>query len=310
LYSKLKNLYEEQHKCKSGSRGGKNSIQNHNHHSNTEKKSLIIINNEEEDQSQIISSLKKLSKHSDKIYIGKLNKLQSLNSDNNSNSSCNALNLNEYKVNLIPVKEGSNSNPKKVAMPEEVEPKFKNSTPLFNSKGMASKILNLGNTISLSPNSISRTRSIVSSSSSVTASLNVSGNASNFNNTISSNLSPVKKTPVMSTTTFNSNLFQNNILSSNLAANNIMTPLPLLNHDCSRRYTSLLNHNFHFDSLINFEYIKNFTTLDFKDLVREELIYSADICKVYKGRYLYLPVAIKVYNISKLKDEDLVNKSN
>jgi hypothetical protein len=60
------------------------------------------------------------------------------------------------------------------------------------------------------------------------------------------------------------------------------------------------------ESLLNFELIKNFTTLNYLDLQIEELIYSAEISNVYRGKYLHLPVAIKVYDIAKLKDEDIV----
>lgn len=60
------------------------------------------------------------------------------------------------------------------------------------------------------------------------------------------------------------------------------------------------------DSLLNFELIKNFTSLNYKDIQLDELIYSAEISNVYRGKYLNLPVAIKVYDITKIKDEDIV----
>lgn len=37
-----------------------------------------------------------------------------------------------------------------------------------------------------------------------------------------------------------------------------------------------------------------------------EKIYDADICEVYLGRYLTLPVAIKRYNITRLNEDNLV----
>lgn len=52
--------------------------------------------------------------------------------------------------------------------------------------------------------------------------------------------------------------------------------------------------------------VKNFTTINYKDLTLEELIYSAEISNVYRGKYLHLSVAIKVYDIAKLKEEDIV----
>ena len=76
------------------------------------------------------------------------------------------------------------------------------------------------------------------------------------------------------------------------------------------RKVSIVNKesaNTNLESLLNFEMIKNFTTLNYKDLTLEELIYSAEISNVYRGKYLHLPVAIKVYDIAKFKDEDIVN---
>jgi hypothetical protein len=61
------------------------------------------------------------------------------------------------------------------------------------------------------------------------------------------------------------------------------------------------------ESLLNFEMVKNFTSLNYKDLTLEELIYSAEISNVYRGKYLHLPVAIKVYDIAKFKEEDIVS---
>jgi hypothetical protein len=60
------------------------------------------------------------------------------------------------------------------------------------------------------------------------------------------------------------------------------------------------------ESLLNFELIKNFTSLNYKDIQLDELIYSAEISNVYRGKYLNLSVAIKVYDITKIKDEDIV----
>ena len=54
------------------------------------------------------------------------------------------------------------------------------------------------------------------------------------------------------------------------------------------------------------EYFLNFINLEPNDIIVGEKIYEADICTVYKGKYLSLPVAIKKYNISKLTDENLV----
>jgi len=46
--------------------------------------------------------------------------------------------------------------------------------------------------------------------------------------------------------------------------------------------------------------------LDFNDLKIEYQIYQAEVCVVYKGKYKALPVAIKIYNLSRLKEEDIV----
>ena len=54
------------------------------------------------------------------------------------------------------------------------------------------------------------------------------------------------------------------------------------------------------------EYFLNFINLDPNDIIFTEQIYNADICEIYTGKYLSLPVAIKKYNISKLTDENLV----
>lgn len=75
------------------------------------------------------------------------------------------------------------------------------------------------------------------------------------------------------------------------------------------RNVSIINSNNKsgtLESILNFEMIKNFTSLNFKDISLEEMIYSAEISNVFRGKYLHLPVAIKVYDIAKLKEEDLV----
>jgi len=74
----------------------------------------------------------------------------------------------------------------------------------------------------------------------------------------------------------------------------------------TKKYTTLYNNNLQFESLINFEYIKSFTNLDIQHINLEEIIYKADMCKVYRGKYLKCPVAIKIYNSNKLKEDDLV----
>ncbi len=79
--------------------------------------------------------------------------------------------------------------------------------------------------------------------------------------------------------------------------------------ESNRRYSSFLNKHLNFD-FVTFEFIKSFTNLALKDLVKEEIIYSAEICNVFRGKYLSLPVAIKMYNIAKLREEDLVSFIN
>jgi len=75
------------------------------------------------------------------------------------------------------------------------------------------------------------------------------------------------------------------------------------------RNVSIINSNNKsgcLESILNFEMIKNFTNLNYKDISIGEMIYSAEISNVFRGKYLHLPVAIKVYDIAKLKEEDLV----
>ncbi len=113
-------------------------------------------------------------------------------------------------------------------------------------------------------------------------------------------------------TTLNSNFFLKektlppdnlNILPIKFIDNNKFQPL--VSPSESRRYSSFLNKHINLD-LVQFEFIRSFTNLSLKDLIKEDLIYSADICNVYKGKYLSLPVAIKIYNIAKLREDDLV----
>lgn len=59
------------------------------------------------------------------------------------------------------------------------------------------------------------------------------------------------------------------------------------------------------DNLINFEYLKSFTQLEFKDIHLLEKFYAADICDVWRAKYKGLIVAVKVYNISRLTEEYL-----
>ena len=47
--------------------------------------------------------------------------------------------------------------------------------------------------------------------------------------------------------------------------------------------------------------------MDFSDLKFEYQIYEAEVCVVFKGKYKALPVAIKVYNLSRLTEENIVN---
>jgi hypothetical protein len=217
--------------------------------------------------------------------------------------------------------------------PEELEPRFKNSTPVLNNtKNLTSKILNINSNLNQQQNHPLEKLSQIFSKNEKEKSNFQSVDSNDSSSMSSSSISPniINKnghSKLLHSNTFNSNLFTKNaqyqiIQRSNESpqknnntnnSNFQPQPIPLQKNDHltnnRRPYTTLLGNNFQFDSLINFEYIKNFTTLDYNDLIREELIYSADICKVYKGKYLFLPVAIKVYNISKLKEEDLVRKN-
>ncbi len=74
----------------------------------------------------------------------------------------------------------------------------------------------------------------------------------------------------------------------------------------NKRKMSINNGSFSIDSLLNFEIIKNFTNIEFQELKFGEFIYASDISKVYKGEYLFIQVAIKEFDISKFKDEDMV----
>ena len=66
------------------------------------------------------------------------------------------------------------------------------------------------------------------------------------------------------------------------------------------------NANKSFTINLKTEYFLNFINLEPSDIIFGEKIYEADMCVVYTGRYLALPVAIKKYNISKLAEENLV----
>jgi hypothetical protein len=46
--------------------------------------------------------------------------------------------------------------------------------------------------------------------------------------------------------------------------------------------------------------------LDFYDLKFEYQIYEAEVCVVFKGKYKALPVAIKIYSLSRLTKENIV----
>ncbi len=116
------------------------------------------------------------------------------------------------------------------------------------------------------------------------------------------------------TTTLNSNFFLKemsahqeglNILPIKVLENNNKLQPLVSPSESSRRFSSFLNKHINLD-LVKFEFIRSFTNLSLKDLIKEDIIYSADICNVYKGKYLSLPVAIKVYNIAKLREDDLV----
>lgn len=66
------------------------------------------------------------------------------------------------------------------------------------------------------------------------------------------------------------------------------------------------NQNKSFQINLKTEYFLNFINLEPTDIIFGEKIYEADMCVVYMGKYLSLPVAIKKYNISKLTEENLV----
>lgn len=48
-------------------------------------------------------------------------------------------------------------------------------------------------------------------------------------------------------------------------------------------------------------------TLEYNDLKFKHPIYEAEACTIYKGKYKALSVAIKVYNLSRLSEENKVN---
>jgi hypothetical protein len=122
------------------------------------------------------------------------------------------------------------------------------------------------------------------------------------------------KVPITGTGTLTSNFFLNSYLNDNLKNNifylntnsNTNSNKFLSNEYVCKRISPYLNNNFNFDSVINFEYVKSFTALDLKDLKLDQKIHSGEISDLFKGKYLALPVAIKIYSIAKLKEDDLV----
>lgn len=237
--------------------------------------------------------------------------------------------------NLVPIIKSPIFNKNEISYkPEEVEPRFKNSTPVLNNtKNLTSKILS-NSSISdpqktyplkmLSQNFLNNEKEAASFQS-IESNDSISISSSDIvNNITNKNVNP----KLLKSNTFSSNLFTKNTQYQQIqnskdapfkdnnknSFNYVPQQISLQKNDHShstnnrRPYSTLIGNNFQLDSLINFEYIKNFTSLEYKDIKKEELIYSADICKVFKGKYLLLPVAIKVYNISKLQEEDLVRK--
>jgi hypothetical protein len=77
-------------------------------------------------------------------------------------------------------------------------------------------------------------------------------------------------------------------------------------NDYIRKLSYYEQNQFSLGSLINFEYLKSFTSLTYEDIILTEKFYRADICDLWKGKYKSLTVAVKVYNISRLTEEYLV----
>ena len=74
-------------------------------------------------------------------------------------------------------------------------------------------------------------------------------------------------------------------------------------------HTDKKEPNKNFQINLKTEHFLNFINLDPNDIIIGEKIYEAEICTVYMGKYLSLPVAIKKYNISRLTEENLVKIS-
>jgi hypothetical protein len=248
-------------------------------------------------------SIKK-SKHSQDLK--NLIKINKLNLDSNSNNSTNSLNFNgsslsskesnsnlSYKIPVYEVKKLPENTKKESDAKTPVNP-FVNAGSVRNSK--------TNNEKEISPVGITNSKVVENSIESIN--LLVSSPA--ITTTHSSKDSVRGPGPIIAN--LSSNFFNcKSSLTSNNNQNNVTSSLYMGDLTITnRRFSNYFNTNLKLDSLINFEYIKCFTNLEAKDILKEEMIYSAEICNVYKGKYLGLPVAIKIYNIAKLKEEDLV----
>lgn len=124
-----------------------------------------------------------------------------------------------------------------------------------------------------------------------------------------------KKTNTVSTSLVNSNKNNGNSTLSispmkrknSNSLSDISGLLPKYSPSNPNKISKTKIEDFDLNNFINFDNLRSFANLKFSDIQINEEIYNADLCSVHKGKYLYLPVAIKVYNIKLLREEDLVN---
>lgn len=301
----MKRVFEEQQKNGKG-RSLSNIVENKknnivsSHHSNAEKKSIIISGELEESTPQIykLGSHRKSKQSQDLRMIFKVDNIN-LNS-NNSN-----INLEDGKSRNESVGSEPNSNPRSRYDSRKVSDSLRKDsdakTPInpFSSTSFNKQGKDRDTSPRLIPN---KTKDSVNLSI-------LTSNNNNSNNPILSPLKSTNKSPVKGPIlgSLNSNFFQNgmnNIIAQNQNKGDLNKGK--VKDFFTRRASTYLSSNFNFESLINFGYVKSFTTLDLKDLIIEEKIYSAELCSVHKGKYLALPVAIKIYNIARLTEEDIV----
>lgn len=314
-FSKIKKLYETQQKeFRSSSKGISKfrSTFSSNNSDNTDQKHLLIINSDI-DQNSLIEKQrmnKSIKKHSDNLH--NFIKLADIGLDVNSNSSTN---LDE---NII-------SNNERFSIGNNSSCSTTPPLKLFGAEDKNSKIIEMlknesdsktpSNILSNINKSNSKVDSLCVNSKNVNLSLFVN------NNILKKDSSP-KILPKCPSSSPHRKLKKSNISHSILNVNTkdfIFDKYP--NRKKVTTYDKFINkslmtdshkniYTINIESIIDNNCLKNFTSLVATDIIKQEIIYETESCTVYKGSYLCLPVAIKVYNISTLTEEEIVKILN